>query len=110
MKSKLLLLLGAALCCLSITVDPTFAQGLTFTTNRYNVGRHPCCVVAADVNGDGKVDLVSANNSANSLMVLTNNGSGDFGSNITLNVGSGPVWVAAADLNNDGRLDFGQRE
>jgi len=30
-------------------------------------------ICAADVNGDGKVDLISANNGGNSLTLLTNN-------------------------------------
>jgi hypothetical protein len=42
------------------------------------VGLAPVSVAAADVNGDGKVDLISANSQANTLTVLTNNGSGGF--------------------------------
>ena len=38
--------------------------------------------------------------------MLTNNGSGGFGSNATLNVGVGPMWVIAADVNGDGKLDL----
>ena len=49
-----------------------------------NVGSAPECVVAADVNGDGKLDLISANYGSSTLTVLTNNGSGGFGSNATL--------------------------
>ena len=66
----------------------------------------PICVVAADVNGDGKLDLISANYGANTLTVLTNNGSGGFGSNATLSVGSGPTCVVAADVDGDGKLDL----
>src|SRR5260221_13632923 len=43
------------------------------------VGTTPNSVVAADVNGDGKADLISANYGTNTLTVLTNNGSGGFG-------------------------------
>ena len=45
-------------------------------------------VAAADVNGDGKLDLISANWNSYTLTVLTNDGSGGFGSNATLNVGA----------------------
>ncbi len=58
-------------------------------------------VVAADANGDGRLDLI-----ANGL-VLTNNGSGGFGSNTTYAVGSsGSTCVVAADVNGDGKLDL----
>ena len=60
----------------------------------------------ADVNGDGKPDLICANGSINTLTVLTNNGSGVFGSNATLNVGLSPFSVAAADINGDGWPDL----
>jgi len=71
------------------------------------VGSNPFSVVAADVNGDGKVDLISANyNSAGTLTVLTNNGSGGFGFNASLTVGSAPASVVAADVNGDGKLDL----
>ena len=46
----------------------------------FNVGSQPQSVAAADVNGDGKVDLISANgdNDPGTLTVLTNDGSGNF--------------------------------
>lgn len=72
----------------------------------YDVGITPHAVVTADVNGDGNVDLISANQYANTLTVLTNNGGGGFGSNATLNVGSYPLSVTAADVNGDGNFDL----
>jgi hypothetical protein len=73
----------------------------------YPLGVDPYAVVAADVNGDGQVDLVTANGSSSTtLYVLTNNGSGNFGSNATFNVGSGPESLTVADINGDGRVDI----
>ena len=37
-----------------------------------NVGSDPLCVVAADVNGDGRLDLITANSYDNNLSVLFN--------------------------------------
>ncbi len=71
-----------------------------------NVGNVPAAVAALDVNGDGKVDLVSANVGDNTLTILTNHGSGIFVSNATLNVSGSPYGFTAADINGDGRPDL----
>src|ERR1700685_2204136 len=65
------------------------------------VGTAPFGIAAADVNNDGKPDLISANAGDNTLTVLTNDGSGVFSSNATYIVGNTPISVAAADVNND---------
>ncbi|MBI5387031.1 MAG: VCBS repeat-containing protein [Verrucomicrobia bacterium] len=70
------------------------------------VGHGPSSVVTTDVNGDGKPDLICANETDNTLTVLTNNGSGALGSNATLTVGSRPHGVAVADFNRDHQLDL----
>ena len=83
-----------------------FSWGNFITASSPGVGILPQSVVAVDVNGDGKLDLISANAGANTLTVLTNNGSGGFGSNATLTAGSSPRAVVAADINGDGKLDL----
>ncbi len=92
----------------------------SFTANTVPVGdgdSGPDCLATADVNDDGRLDLISANYGFRwalpgepggwntTLTVLTNNGDGGFGSNATLTVGAGPASVVAVDVNGDGRPD-----
>jgi hypothetical protein len=62
-----------------------------------------------DLNGDNRLDLVTANVTANSLTVLfnTTTAPGTFAPAVTyaLSPGSTPVSVALGDVNSDGRLD-----
>ena len=81
-------------------------NGIFAPATSYQVGSGPACVAAMDVNGNGKIALISANLNDGTLTVLTNNGSNGFGSNATLVVGSYPFAVAAADVNGDGKPDL----
>ncbi len=84
----------------------SFAAQQTFTT-----GSAPGRVTAADVNGDGKPDLIVVNLGANSVSVLLNTTalattSPSFTTQQTSTAGSEPVSVTAADLNGDGKRDL----
>ena len=72
----------------------------------YAVGSLPKSVAVADVNGDGKLDLVTANEQSNSVSVLLGNGDGTFQAAVNYAVGSCPKSVAVADVNGDGKLDL----
>jgi hypothetical protein len=78
-------------------------------------GESAYSVVAADVNGDGKLDLVVANGcngsdcSTGSVGVLLGKGDGTFKKVVTYSSGSASVFgsqVAVGDLNGDGKLDL----
>jgi hypothetical protein len=63
-------------------------------------------VALGDVNGDGKLDLVTANSNDSTASVLLGNGNGTFGSNVDFVTGTSPYGVALGDLNGDGKLDL----
>ena len=78
----------------------TFQDQQTLAT-----GDSPDSVVVADVNGDGKPDLVVANSGSGSVSVLLGNGGGTFQAQQTFATGNSPDAVAVSDVNGDGRPD-----
>jgi len=86
------------------TVTPDIVLGNT------GLGSGPLFVDAADLDGDGRLDLISANHTDDNLHLYLQKVSGDFPSSSPLILGSElitsePQSVRAADLNGDGRLD-----
>jgi hypothetical protein len=64
-------------------------------------------VVLGDFNGDGSLDIATANDgTANSVSVLLNNGDGTFQAPKTYSAGSSPVQIVTADFNGDGIPDL----
>jgi hypothetical protein len=79
----------------------------------YSVPPRPSSIAVGDLNGDGKPDVVIANNtgtfgnnSSGSITVLLNNGNGTFPATSQYPVEPYPWTVALADVNNDGKLDI----
>ena len=85
----------------SITALPSFAAQAPYAT-----GTTPYSVTLGDVNGDGRLDIVAANQGSNNASVLLGNGNGTFGAEATFATGSVPRSVVLGDVNGDGKLDI----
>ena len=60
-----------------------------------------------DFNGDGRQDIVVANNNGNNVSVLLRNAANDgFAAAVDYTVGANPGSIAVGDFNADGKLDF----
>src|ERR1017187_9198855 len=86
--------------------DGTFNPGVS-----YPVSPTPVFVAAADLNHDGKTDLITVNVGATSttpgtVSILLGNGNGTFQTAVSYTVGDQPSSVAIADFNRDGKLDL----
>jgi hypothetical protein len=85
----------------------TFGPTAFAATTNSGVGSGVYSVVVGDFNGDGKQDLVTANQEGNSVSVLLRNAANTgFDPKADFPVGGGPDAVAVGDLNGDGRQDI----
>ena len=96
------------------TVSVRFNDGNgNFTGNQeVSVGLGTMCAVLGDIDGDGDLDIVSANyaavnNITSSVSVRLNDGTGTFSGTQNLNIGFNSIGgVALGDLDGDGDLDL----
>src|SRR5437870_397513 len=72
----------------------------------FDTGSGPVSVAIGDLNGDGKPDLATANETSNTVSVLLGNGDGSFGVKTEYGTGGSAECVAIGDLNGDGKLDL----
>jgi FG-GAP-like repeat/PASTA domain len=82
------------------------APSFAYPASGYPTGRDPRSVAIGDLNGDGKPDLVTANDEANTVSVLLNRGDASFRAKRDYPTGHFPVAVAIGDLNGDGKRDL----
>jgi FG-GAP-like repeat/FG-GAP repeat len=75
---------------------------------RLSVGTHPVMVNIADVNKDGKPDILVANSDSGNVSVYLSDGKGDFtqASGSPFSAGQNPSDIAIADFNADGNFDI----
>jgi hypothetical protein len=90
----------------SVVLHPANA---TFDTNtpvtRYATGNAPRSVTLGDVDGDGDLDMITADFDGHTVSVFFNQGDGTFGAPTTY-AETNAAFVALGDIDGDGDLDM----
>lgn len=109
--------IGKGLTAVSkLNFTPQFSPPKTIITNNdflekqeFTTGRAPSTINSGDFDGDGLLDIVTANYFGNSISILrknTNSGIIGYDENLDIETGLYPQFVEIADMNGDGKLDL----
>ena len=81
-------------------LNGTFNAAVNYAATRGVTG-----IDSADVNGDGRLDLVVSRRNSNGIGVYLGNGDGTFGALTAFGAGTQPFGVTLADFTGDGVID-----
>ncbi len=87
----------------SITSSSTLAFAAQAT---YAVSGGPYTLALADLNRDGKLDVISPQWSANKVSILYNKGNGTYFAQSPVSTGVSPAGIVVTDFDKDGFLDY----
>ena len=80
----------------------SFSSGSDFT-----VSGRPGSIIVEDINGDGKLDIITGSSTATSVLINNSTGAGSISFSSVLNISSSATnAVRAADFDLDGKLDL----
>ncbi len=96
---------GSLVICMGVLASPCGAQ-VGFSQQDFATGAGPAAVVVGDFNGDGKLDLATANATGNSVSILLGNGDGTFQAKLDFPTGMNPRGIVAGLFNGDAHLDL----
>ena len=82
------------------------AQTYSFGQAKLTARKQPLSIATGDFNGDGKLDLVVANLSENTVSIFLAKPDGTFNPKVNHATGLQPYSVATWDFNGDGNVDI----
>ncbi|MCH7573901.1 MAG: VCBS repeat-containing protein [Candidatus Marinimicrobia bacterium] len=90
----------------SVSVLLNYGSGTFAPAVNFGVGDEPTSIAAADLDGDGDIDLAVTNSISADVSVLLNSGNGTYAAAVNYDVGTDPGSVTTADLDGDGDIDM----
>ncbi len=93
--------LGINEAAVFINTGGAFSAPIGYPTGGTSTGQ----IIAADLDCDEKIDLVTTNKDSNNVSFLNNIGGGAFGAPMLIGVGTSPEELVTADFDGDGDFD-----
>ncbi|MBV5310346.1 FG-GAP-like repeat-containing protein, partial [Chromatium okenii] len=93
----------------SVLINTSSVGVSSFAQLTYATGNAPSCVTTADVDGNGRADIIVTNAGSDTVSVLKNTaavGAVGFADKIDFATGYRPIGVTSADINDDGKIDL----
>ncbi len=90
----------------SVTTLRNVGNGTFTDRTDYATGAGSVAVAVGDLDGDGKPELLVANQNGDTVSILRNRGDGTFAPREDYSTRRGPGSIAIGDLNGDGKLDL----
>jgi len=92
--------------CLFLASPSVVASSFFDPAVNYAVGDDPKGIIAADIDGDGDMDVTTCNYESNNVSVLKNNGDGVFENAVNYNCGEASWGISGGDFDGDNDFDL----